>query len=61
MYLEGDIDNIQKDDMLDKLASLYSRNDILDKKVRRNNSKVRRHITTNSIVRDKNPCDKGKG
>lgn len=42
----GDIGSIQEDDTLDKLASSYSRNDILDKKDRRNNSKVRRCITT---------------
>lgn len=59
--LEDDIGNVQEDDALDKLASfLYSRNDKVDKKIKRYNLKVRKFITTKGLVRGKNQCDKGK-
>lgn len=49
------------DGTLDKLAFLlYSKNNKLDKKVRRHNSKVRRHIATKGQVRGKNLYDKRK-
>lgn len=61
MSLGGDLGNVQEDDALDKLASLlYSRNDKLDRKVKRHNSKVRRLLTTEVLVRGKNPCDRGE-
>lgn len=62
MSLGGNISNIQMDDALDKLVSLlYSRNDKLGKRVKRQNSKVRRLTATKGLVRGKNPYDKGKG
>lgn len=54
--LVGDIGDVPEDDPLDKLAFLLqSRNETLDKKVKRNNSKMRRRIITKDLVRGKKP------
>lgn len=59
MSLEGG--NVWENNALDKLAFLlYSVSDKLDKKVKRQNCKVRRLIATKGSVRGKNPCGKGE-
>lgn len=51
MSLGDDTFNVQMDDLLENLTSfMYFGNDKLDKKLKRENSKVRRLITTKVLV-----------
>lgn len=57
--LGDDTCDVQMDDMLENLTSfMYFGNDKADKKLKRQNSKVRKLITTKALVRDKYLCDK---